>query len=289
MTEEELEHLDIEFRSIIFIVSSSNISRDLNAPSYSIEFEVMVMDKTDRYDSMITFESVQENIFVMGQLQDYLQQEGFDVVVSEMDLYNEIAGDYNVTSSACEFSFRLARNSYNCETDNNIKIPKSYYTDKIKVYYADSLEAANTARTDEVSQSGGVAPNLSDLNSSNYKMYMYSEVAVDLIYNQTIEGDRNFAMYYPEPYYKTVSLEANTMTEVEVINSTDIFPMLLGLGDDAVVMTMAFARLQDVDPTEFFNFGEETTDTGYSRGASWARRPNERIGIWISGNVNDDI
>ena len=289
MTEDELEHLDIDFRCIIFIVSTSNIGRDLNSPTYGIDFEIMVMDKTDRFDNLRTFESVQENIFVIGLLQDYLQQEGYDVDVSEMDLYNEIAGDYNVTSAACEFSFKLARHSYNCEIDTNITIPRTYYTDKIKVYYADSLENANTARANDVSQSGGVAPNLSDLSSGNYKMYMYSEVAVDLIYNQTIEGDRNFAMYYPEPYYKTVSLEANTMTEVEVINSTDIFPMLLGLGDDSVIMTMAFARLQDVDPSDFFNFGEDTTDTGYSRGASWARRPNERIGIWLSSYVNDDI
>ena len=66
MTEDELEHLDIDFRCIIFIVSTSNIGRDLNSPTYGIDFEIMVMDKTDRFDNLRTFESVQENIFVIG-------------------------------------------------------------------------------------------------------------------------------------------------------------------------------------------------------------------------------
>jgi len=55
-------------------------------------------------------------------------------------------------------------------------------------------------------------------------------------------------------------------------------------------MLMAFTRLQDVsDITEFFNFGAAVEDNGYSRGASWTRRPEERIGIWISSPINDDI
>lgn len=291
MHENELEHIDIEFRCIVFIISSSNLSRELNSPSYTIDFEVMVMDKVDRWDNMRNFESVQENIFVLGQLQDYMQQNNMDVDMDEIDLINESSDDYNINSAASSLSFTLSRPCYNKDIDIDIQISKAYYEDKIKVYYADSLENAEIERSNNQSQSGGVVPNMSDLLSGNYKMYMYSDVDVDLIYNMWCEGDDNFAMYMPEPYHKTVSLSANTMKEVELLNQDDFFPILLGLQDDnETSMLMAFTRLQDVsDITEFFNFGAAVEDNGYSRGASWTRRPEERIGIWISSPINDDI
>ncbi len=117
MHESELEHIDIEFRCIVFIISSSNLSRELNSPSYSIDFDVMVMDKVDRWDNMRNFESVQENIFVIGQLQDFIQQKGMDVAMDDIDLINESADDYNITSAASGMSFTLSRPCYNRDID----------------------------------------------------------------------------------------------------------------------------------------------------------------------------
>lgn len=292
MHESELEHIDIEFRCLVFIVSSSNLSRELNSPSYSIEFDVMVMDKVDRWDNMRNFESVQENIFVLGQLQDYMQQNDMEVQMEEIDLINESADDYNITSAASSISFTLSRPCYDREVDTSISIPISYMQGKVQAFYSDSLANANLAKSSEsqgTPTNGGLSEvNLSDLVAGTHKMYLYSEVAGDFIYHAWCEGDTSFAMNYPSPYYKTVTLEANTMTEVEVFSQDDVFPIFTGLNGNSTNMAFSFSQLKYVDADTFYNLMEGGLDNGYGRGATWARNTGTRIGIFLAP-VNDDL
>ncbi len=56
--------------------------------------------------------SSEENLFVIGQLQDYLIQEGYDVDFGEVELVSAMGEEYNITSAMSDFSVVLARKPY---------------------------------------------------------------------------------------------------------------------------------------------------------------------------------
>jgi hypothetical protein len=114
-SEEDLETREFEFRSLVLIPSRSNISRESNRPTYEITFSVVVFDRVDRKDDMSIILSSEENIFVVGQLQDYLLQEldDSDVEFNDIDIVNAAGTDYNITSAVCEFTVALPRSPYN--------------------------------------------------------------------------------------------------------------------------------------------------------------------------------
>lgn len=113
-SEEDLETREFEFRSLVLIPSRSNISREANRPIYEITFSVVVFDRVDRKEDLSIILSSEENIFVIGQLQDYLLQElgDSDVEFNDIDIVNAAGTDYNVTSAVCEFTVALPRSPY---------------------------------------------------------------------------------------------------------------------------------------------------------------------------------
>jgi hypothetical protein len=113
-SEEDLETREFEFRSLVLIPSRSNISREANRPIYEITFSVVVFDRVDRKEDLSIILSSEENIFVIGQLQDYLLQElgDSDVEFNDIDIVNAAGSDYNVTSAVCEFTVALPRSPY---------------------------------------------------------------------------------------------------------------------------------------------------------------------------------
>jgi hypothetical protein len=113
-SEEDLETREFEFRSLVLIPSRSNISREANRPIYEITFSVVVFDRVDRKEDLSIILSSEENIFVIGQLQDYLLQElgDSDVEFNDIDIVNAAGADYNVTSAVCEFTVALPRSPY---------------------------------------------------------------------------------------------------------------------------------------------------------------------------------
>lgn len=118
-SEEELNHLEFNYRSLVVLPLEANITRQLNNPIYTLDFAVIVLDKTSRssdYESVI---SIEENIFVIGQLQDYLIQQGMDVDFENIELYTAMGDDYNISSSTAEFSINIARTPYIKDIDNN--------------------------------------------------------------------------------------------------------------------------------------------------------------------------
>jgi hypothetical protein len=73
-----------------------------------------VFDRVDRKEDLSIILSSEENIFVIGQLQDYLLQElgDSDVEFNDIDIVNAAGTDYNVTSAVCEFTVALPRSPY---------------------------------------------------------------------------------------------------------------------------------------------------------------------------------
>jgi hypothetical protein len=113
-SEEEIGSIDFEYRSMQLVVSSSNISRELNRPTFQLTFSLIVMDKTVADDARARLMSTEENIFVIGQYQDYLLQLDNDVQFEEVEVVSvDGEDDYVVTVAYCDFSVNFARKGYN--------------------------------------------------------------------------------------------------------------------------------------------------------------------------------
>lgn len=112
--ENELQNREFNYRSLVLIPSGSNISRDLNRPSYVLDFLMVLFDRVESFDALQVVKSSEENIFITGQLQDYLMQWADDVNVdfNNIDIINSRGDDYNLTSALCEFSVELPRSPY---------------------------------------------------------------------------------------------------------------------------------------------------------------------------------
>jgi hypothetical protein len=110
--EEELQGLDFDYRAFVLIPLGSNISREGNRPVYTVEFLILVGDKADENDAMQLLSSTEENIFVIGQFQDYLQQEMKDAEFGDIEIVNQLRDDYNITSAYTRFTMTFERKSY---------------------------------------------------------------------------------------------------------------------------------------------------------------------------------
>jgi hypothetical protein len=110
--EEELENIDPGPRVLVLIPLSSDISREGNRPIYSVEFLLLVADKADENDSLQLLSSTEENIFVIGQLQDYIQQQSKDAEFGTIEIVNQLRDDYNITSAYTRFTMIFTRNKH---------------------------------------------------------------------------------------------------------------------------------------------------------------------------------
>ena len=63
--------------------------------------------------------STEENIFVIGQLQDYLMQLDMDTDFDNIDFYTSTGDDYNISSASASFSVTIARSIYTKTIDKD--------------------------------------------------------------------------------------------------------------------------------------------------------------------------
>jgi hypothetical protein len=115
---EDLQNIEVSHRGMYVNLDSANVSRSGNSPIYDVTFNVIVIDKVPLYDELALMNSNQENLFVMGQLQDYfgqnlLGEERFD----EVNLQGFSADDYNITTATGNCSFSIGRNPDNRSID----------------------------------------------------------------------------------------------------------------------------------------------------------------------------
>lgn len=111
-TEDDLNNREFNFKTLALLLLEANISRDLNSPIYTLDFGAIVIDKIGEDDDLESIISSEENLFVIGQLQDYLIQEGYDVDFGEVELVSAMGEEYNITSAMSDFSVVLARKPY---------------------------------------------------------------------------------------------------------------------------------------------------------------------------------
>mgnify|MGYP000897937149 CR=1 FL=1 len=117
-SEQELENREFNYRTFVMIPSSSNISRDLSRPIYTLSFDCALLDKSIGDSEIALVKSTEENLFVVGQLQDYLIQQDENCYIDDVDVVNMISEDENITSAMFEVTMSFARKNYNAGIDN---------------------------------------------------------------------------------------------------------------------------------------------------------------------------
>ena len=112
-SEDELEDREFDYRTMVILPLEASISREDNSPVYYLDLGVVIIDKTPKDDDVANINSIDENIFVIGQLQDHLEQTDYNVEFGTVDLNSESLEGYNITTAIADFTFTLARKSYN--------------------------------------------------------------------------------------------------------------------------------------------------------------------------------
>lgn len=110
---DDLETIEVDHRGLYIVLEDANISRDEGSPVYDVMFNVVIVDKIPSDDPIALMNSNQENLFVMGQLQDYFQQNlDGEQSFQEVNMRGFSADDYNITSAISGATFIVGRNPY---------------------------------------------------------------------------------------------------------------------------------------------------------------------------------
>lgn len=114
---EQIKNREFDYRSFLMIPSSSSMSRDLSRPIYSLTFNCTVLDKCATGGEEAFVVSTEENLFVIGQLQDFLIQDDEGCYIDDVSVgsfYNE---DENITAAYFDLTVSFARKNYNAGID----------------------------------------------------------------------------------------------------------------------------------------------------------------------------
>lgn len=110
---EDLEKIEMGYRGMYIALNDANISREDSNPIYDINFDIVVVDRTDKDDSLALINSNQENLFVMGQLQDYfIQNLDGSQSFREVSMRGFSNDDYNITAAISNATFVVSRFPY---------------------------------------------------------------------------------------------------------------------------------------------------------------------------------
>lgn len=110
---EDLERIEMDYRGMYIALNDANISREDSSPVYDVNFDIVIVDRTDKNDSLALINSNQENLFVMSQLQDYfIQNLDGSQSFQEVSMRGFSDDDYNITAAISSATFIVGRNPY---------------------------------------------------------------------------------------------------------------------------------------------------------------------------------
>ena len=104
----EVDTMNVDARSLFISVESSNISHRNN--TNTVTFALFVVDKCISDDEESLVSSIQENIFVIGQVQDFILSLDNDVAFDEVTIAQAPTDDYNLTAAVCSFEVEFEKN-----------------------------------------------------------------------------------------------------------------------------------------------------------------------------------
>ena len=117
--DQEIDHLTFKYRTLLMHIDSARIPRDQGEPVYEVDLNLFILDKTIKDDDMAYIESSQENLFILGQLQDFLQQSfpNYDFEINDVDMSPVSTPEYNLTGATTVLTIRVDRNPFQNEVN----------------------------------------------------------------------------------------------------------------------------------------------------------------------------
>lgn len=110
---DDLEKMDMKYRGVYIALNDANISRELANPVYDVNIDIVIVDRTPLNNPQALVNSNQENLFVMGQLQDYfIQNLDGEQSFQDVSMRGFSSDDYNITSAISSATFVIGRNPY---------------------------------------------------------------------------------------------------------------------------------------------------------------------------------
>lgn len=186
---------------------------------------------------------------------------------------------------------------------------EKFNSEQVKIFIANDLESAEALES-TIDYGSNIfsdsSVNLSELINGTKKLYAFSRTGGNFIYwagtMVTNNPDNNpnvpFAAHFPDPHYKQVSLQAQTITEVEAFGSASMFPVLLGMNNAETLLEAYITKLEYVKPGNYnatINATLETAPYAYSRKPAWTNNTDYQASVsgarlaLFAMPINDDI
>lgn len=110
---DDLQEIEIKHRGLYIALEDANISREDGSPIYDVNFNIVIVDKVILNEPVGLINSNQENLFVMGQLQDYfIKNLDGEQSFQEVSMRGFSSEDYNITACVSNATFIVGRNPY---------------------------------------------------------------------------------------------------------------------------------------------------------------------------------
>lgn len=110
---EDLEKIEMKYRGMYISLNDANISRENSSPVYDISIDIVIVDRVALNEPVGLINSNQENLFVMGQLQDYfIQNLSGEQNFQEVNIQGFSDDDYNITAAISNATFVVGRTPY---------------------------------------------------------------------------------------------------------------------------------------------------------------------------------
>ena len=137
--------------------------------------------------------------------------------------------------------------------------------------------------------------NLSDLIAGTYKMYVKTSVGGDYIHHTNVNptsGITNnlpFVAYHLSPYYTSVTLTANELTEVKSYGSQEMLPVITGMADATARLQFNITKEEYVnDLSSFFNANPNIQyDNGYGAIPQFVNNLDQKLKTYLADIVDD--
>jgi len=87
-TEAELDNMVFDRKTMLVMIQSADLDNENGNPVYDVEYVIAVVDKAAN-GTYGKSSNIEESLFVISQLQDYLQSEGWQVIFGTIDIQSD--------------------------------------------------------------------------------------------------------------------------------------------------------------------------------------------------------
>jgi len=207
---------------------------------------------------------------------------------------------YNNLSNGIYSDSVVVSNDVTADAPNEQIYTQQGEADNMTVVFATSLSAAQSVIDSGDALTGSLLVdtntyNLSDLIAGNYKIYVKTSVGGDYIHHTNINptsGTTNnlpFVAYHPNPYYTSVTLTANELTEVKSYGPQEMLPVITGMADATARLQFNITKEEYVnDLSAFFNANPNIPyDNGYGAIPQFVNNLDQKLKTYLADIVDD--